>query len=265
MAVTVSLVPTTPPFPVQIVITGIPVGVEYEVVGTAADGSTWPVPGGVGVSTGGQVVLIDNRGALNTSTTYVATWSGTSTSSTPITVEYPGRYVLQSLDGQQVVDFWWLEDGLPQEPVVRAESFQIEGRDRPPVRFASGGDGGGSARVRTALEDSATLRAMVKRGRPVIVRTDGTFRDFPAVELVRIVRAPNFLSPFAAIDARRTDRVWTLEYEFVDDPEPSAVLAAWTWNDFDDAMSTRTWNDHDTLFASSTWDEWDTYPWGQLS
>jgi hypothetical protein len=258
-----TLVASGDPNPVQLVITGIPNGVDYEVVGTAADGSAWPVPGGVGTSDGGQVVLVDNRGALNTPTTYVATWSGVAHTSLPITVPYTKGYVLQSLDGRTVVPFVWRDNGIPREYVIRATTFDVPGRRRPPVRYASGGDGGGTLEIRTTPTGTAALVDALHAGRPLVLRTDGAMRDLPAVDLLLITRAAN--RSWGAITAPNAapspDRVWDLQYTLVNDPEPSVALSAWTWDDFDDA--TLTWDEFDAL--ALTWDQFDTYPWGQLS
>jgi hypothetical protein len=260
-----SLVPSGDPMPVQLVITGIPNGVTYDVVGTSG-GRSWPIPGGQGTSTGGQVILVDNRSALNTPVVYTATWGGVTYTSAPITVTYAGRYVIQSLDGRIVVPFVWRDNALPREYAVRSTLHAIPGRPRPAGRYATGGLGGGEIEIRTDVAGSAQMEAALLAGRPVIVRTDGTVRDLPPVDIVAIDRlaSRSWGALTAPGGAPSSDRVWSIVYNLVDDPEPSAVLAAWTWDDFDDAMDTRTWTDHDALFASSTWDIWDTYPWGQL-
>jgi len=263
--VDVSLVPSGTPNPVQIVLTGIPNGVAYEVTGTTGDGSSWPVPGGAGVSTGAQVVLVDNRSALNSPVTYTATWGGATYTSAPIAVPYAGRAVLQSLDGQTTIPFVWRDNGDPREYVVRSVAFDIPNRARPAIRYATGGDGGGTLQIRTARTASAELVNALRTGRPLVLRTDGAIRDIPAVEIILIRAASN--RSWGAITAPgvvSADRVWDLPYILVDDPEPGTALAAWSWDDFDAAMATRTWADHDALFAGSTWDAWDTYPWGQL-
>jgi hypothetical protein len=84
------------------------------------------------------------------------------------------------------------------------------------------------------------------------------------VDLVLPVSGPNSLWPAVTANGPSTDRVWTIRYLLVDDPEPSVALAAFTWDDFDAAMATRTWADFDALFAPLTWDAFDTYDWDQL-
>ena len=263
VTITASLVPAGSPEPVQIVLAGVPAGVGYLVTGTTGAGSSWPVPGGVGLSTGQQVVLVDNRSALNAQVVYQAVVAGVTYVAGPVTVTHPGRYVLQSLDGQTVVDFVWDDNGMPRDLVANTAVFDVPGRARPPVRYAPGGDGGGSLRLRTNRQNTVHMRDLLRAGRPIVVRTDGGIRDLGAVDLVQVVGKPSNVL-WAGDGGLSTQRVWSLEYVLVDDPEPSAVLSAWTWDDFDAAMATRTWDDHDALFASSAWDQWDTYPGGQL-
>jgi hypothetical protein len=266
VAVTIvaSLVSAGSPQPVQIVVNGIPTGTAYTVVGSTGDGSTWPVPGGDGVSAGSQIVLVDNRSALSTPVTYVLTAAGATYPSNVVTVAFPDKYVIQSLDGQESVQFVWRDNGLPGEPTFASVTFDVPGRERPPARFVPGGDGGGELEIRTDRENTTRLLALLKTGRPLVVRTDGAVRDFPAVDMVLPVSGPNSLWPAVTANGPSTDRVWTIRYLLVDDPEPSVALAAFTWDDFDAAMATRTWADFDALFAPLTWDAFDTYDWDQL-
>ncbi|MFD6163704.1 hypothetical protein ACFWFR_00830 [Oerskovia sp. NPDC060287] len=264
VTITASLVPAGSPEPVQIVLAGVPAGTAYTVTGATGGGSSWPVPGGVGMSSGEQVVRVDNRSALNALVTYQAVVAGVTYVSAPVTVSHTARYVLQSLDGQTSVDFVWDDNGMPRDLVSNAVTFDVPGRARPPVRYAPGGDGGGSLRIRTTRQNTTAMRDLLRAGRPLVLRTDGAIRDLDAVDLIQVVGKPSNVL-WTGDGGLSTQRVWSLEYVLVDDPEPSAALSAWTWDDFDAAMETRTWAQHDALFAASTWDQWDTYPWGQLS
>lgn len=259
VGVTVALLGVVQPQPVQIVITGVTAGDAVTVRGVAG-GSSWAVPGGVFTSTGEQVVLVDNRAPINIPVAYEVTVGGSTVTSTSVTVGYDGaRQVLQSLDGRTVVDFVWRDNGLPMEPVLRSVAFDVPGRARPPARFAAGGDGGGSLSIRTNAAGTAALLTMLKTGRPLVLRTGGAARDFPAVELLLIQVAPNSL--FGAINARE-DRVWNLPYLLVDDPEPGTVMAGSTWDDFDAAFAT--WDDFDAYFAGQDWDAFDRVDWTQF-
>lgn len=261
----VSLVASGDPQPVRVVVTGAAAGASVTVSAVTAGGS-FPVPGGVIESApGGQIILVDNRAPLNTPVQYLAVVDGVSFLSDPITVTHSGEAVLQSLDGRTVVDFIWMDNELPREPTVRAAAFDVPGRFRPPVRFAAGAAGGGELLVRTTRQNTARMDALLRQGKPIVVRTDGTARDFPAVDIVQPMGAPSKL--WGAVDGPNqmsTERVWSINYLLADDPEPGTPLSAFTWDDFDQAMESRTWNDHDALFSASDWDDWDVYDWSQL-
>lgn len=253
------------PAPVRIVVDGVPPGAEYAVMGSTGGGSSWAVPGGAGVGDGGQIVLVDNRAALNTPVTYSVVVGGVTYTADPVTVAHDGRAVLQSLDGLTSVDFVWLSNSLPREPQINTATFNVPGRRRPPVRYAPGGDGGGELLIRADRSNSEAIRELLYSGRPILVRTDGTMRDWPAVELITLVAAPSSLWEAVEAGQLSTQRVWSLSFLFADDPEPSRVLSAWTWDDFDlaAAASFDTWDEFDALFAGQTWDDFDTTDWGQ--
>lgn len=264
-AITAALVSSDVPQAVQVTVTGVPSGVSVLIEGTTGDGSAWAVPGGERVSDGGQILLTDNRTALNTPIVYRLTAAGVTYTSAPLTVVYDGGVaVMQSLNGQTTVEFVWRENDLPNDPAVYSRSFDVPGRQRPPVRIAPGGDGAGALSIRTDRHNTEQLRALLRAGAPVVVRTDGQVRDFPAVDIVLITGAPNELWRVVTAQGMSTDRVWSLSYLLVDDPEPGTALSAFTWDDFDAAMASRTWDDFDALFASSTWDQFDAYDWDQL-
>lgn len=264
VTITATLVTTagSPP-PVQIVIGDVPNGAEYVVTGNTGAGSSWPVPGGTGVGDGGQVVLVDNRSALNVPVTYSVVVQGVTYSAAPVTVAHDGNCALQSLDSQTIVPVK-LHDNLdPRSLEVRAAAFSVPGRLRPPIRYATGGYGGGELQVTTTNEATAALRSLVLSGRPVLIRTDGSTPLENAVELILPTRADYAVGAVAEVygDSRR----WSIPFLFVDDPEPSRALSAWTWDDFDEAadVSFPTWDDFDDLFAGSTWNDFDTTEWGQ--
>lgn len=264
MAVTISasLVSASSPRPVQIVVNGLTAGQEYTVSGTSGDRSSWPVPGGSGTAAGGQLVLVDNRSALNTPVTYAVTVAGATYTATPVIVAFADRYVLQSLDGQTTARIRWNDNGDPRELSMQSTVFEIPGRARPAVRFAAAGDGGGELVVSTSGPETANLRALLQSGRPLVLRTDGILPHTDAVALLLPTGGAQRIA--GATLAYGDTRRWTIPYLLVDDPEPSAALSAFTWDDFDTAMASRTWSDFDGLFASSTWDQFDTYDWDQL-
>lgn len=262
MAVTVgvSLVSSGTPQPVQVVVAGMTAGQAFTVAQTDAWGSRG-VSGGQGVATGEQVILIDRRAPLNIPIHYAVTTAGTVTTSAPITVPYGRPVLIQSLDGLTLVDFVWRSNGLPSEPVIRSHTFDVAGRDRPPVRFVAGGDGGGALEVRTDRANSEKLHTLLKRGRPLVVRTNGTIRDFPPAEIIAPQPgAASRLWDSVSNGQMGTDRVWTVPYILVDDPEPSVAQVAFTW-DYVDALGL-TWDEFDAL--ALTGDQVDAYNWAQL-
>lgn len=184
-----------------------------------------------------------------------------SATSTPVTVPYPEKYVIQSLDGRQKVDFVWRDNGMPRDPYIDNAAFAVPGRRRPPVRFAPGGDGTGSLEVRVDRVNGETLHEMLMAGRPMVVRTDGNVRDLKAVDVVMITAAPNVL--FEGDGGLSTQRVWSLSYLLVGDPEPDAVLGAATWDQFDEIYAAQTWDQFDAEWATQTWDQFDREDWAQ--
>ena len=210
------------------------------------------------------MVLTDNRSALNVPVTYPVVVQGVTYSAPPVVVAHSSPAVLQSLDGQTSVDFVWLSNSLPREPVVNTAVSNVPGRRRPPMRIAPGGDGGGDLLIRTDRANSTAIGSMLTAGAPILVRTDGTMRDWPAVEIIHLVSAPSRLWEAVEGGQLSTQRVWSLGFLFGDDPEPSRVLSAWTWGDFNEALTDSTWADFNALFAGSTWADFNTYEWGQL-
>lgn len=259
MSVTIatSLVATGDPASVRVVIDGIAEGDEYTVLGLVGD-QIWRVPGGVGVGTGGSLVLLDNRAALNVGVRYRVLTGGEARESAPITVPSAAPVVLQSLGGDVVLRPVTVEAGtFDVELTVRSVAYDVPGRARAPVYSAPGGDGGGSFSIVTDAAGTTALRSLARGGRPVVLRCGQRIRDLPLVDLM-------MLSEVAGESVGGSWRRWRLSYLLVDDPQPSVVLSPFSWDDFDEAMATRTWDDFDAMFAGSTWDEFDTYPWRQL-
>ena len=250
---------------VQVVVSGLTAGQRVVVTAVTSAGVESSVPGGDVVSGGSQLVVTDNRGPLNTAVRYRATVDGVPYLSDEVFVAYPaGRYLIQSLDGQTVVRFTLQANGLPRELTLSSVTFDVPGRARPPARFVPGGDGGGSLVIRTDRENTARLEGLLLAGRPLVVRTDGTVRDFPAVDIILPLGAPSRLWDEVTVGGMSTDRVWSISYLLVDDPEPSQALAGSTWADFDAAMATYTGADFDALFEFSTGNDLDAYDWRQL-
>jgi hypothetical protein len=258
VTITATLVDAGSPRPVQIVITGIAAGTAYSVTGSTPDGSTWPVPGGTAVAPGGQLVLTDNRSAFNVPVTYSVLAAGATTAAAVVVVAFDGTCALQSLNGQLVAPVRLHDNGDPRELALRSRAFDVPNRERPPGRFSKSGYGTGLLEVTTlGKAATATLRRILLDGGPVVVRTDASTPLERAVDIVMVTGARNAIATSVQYgDSRR----WSLPVLFVDDPEPSAVLAAFTWDDLDAVGLT--WNQFDAL--GLTWDQFDTYDWSQL-
>jgi hypothetical protein len=260
VTIAATLATLDPPTDVQVVVNGMTNGLTFQVTG-AAGGSTWTVPGGIGVSDGTQLVLYDNRSAINVAITYSVLTGGATYSATPVTVPYSRNYILQGIDGLIQVPFTWQRNGLPRRTVPNVVAYNVAGRSRPPTRFAPGGDGGSTLSVRVSELLEPALEELVKAGAPVVLRSNGSIRDWPAVELFTITDAPSGL--WIDNPSVSPERVYDLQVVFSDDPEPAVAATAFTWLDFDTVYSSFTWSTWDTEWSPSTWNSFDSYDWGQ--
>lgn len=254
------LLDTGAPNPVQIVVQDLAPGSEYTIRGHRGD-FTWTVPGGTGTSDGTQIVLIDNRAPLNAPITYTLTVAGASISTDPLTVTHQDKFIIQSLDGKTQVEYVWSDNGLPRDRPVNSATFNIPGRRRPVIRYETGNDGGGTLEIRTTKENTHHLNQILETGRPIVLRTDGAVRDLDAVETLLITGASNQL--WAGDGGTSTQRVWTLDYILIDDPEPNTVVTAWTWAQFNEIYTGQTWADFNAEWAGAVWADFNTYDWGQ--
>jgi hypothetical protein len=259
-AVTATLLAGGPPQAVQVVLTGLDPGTGYSVVGSTPDGRMWEIPGGVGVTTGTQAVLIDPLAPINTPVHYVLTVAGQTYTSNEVTVAFDGCCVLTSLDGAVVVPVRWIDNRLPEEPDVHTVTYPVPGRVRPPGRYTTTGDGGGVLEflVLSAYRDD--WRALLRPGAVVVLRTDGTVADWPGTELIAVTAVSTELAP-TVLD--RWARKAEVEYMLVDLPDPEAAIAIYDWNDFDTIYADATWDDFDAEWAAATWDDFDRQDWGQ--
>lgn len=258
-AVQVALVGSGVPQDVQIVIPGLTAGQVYHVEGTAG-AFTWTVRGGKGISDGTTLILGDTQTPLNVPITYRVTVNGVLVwASEQITVPAAGKFVLQSLDGRNTAAPSLMSNGLPRSLDIRSASFAIPGRARPVIRMDTTGDGGGNLLLDTTGSETSDLYDLLAAGRPIVIRTDGDVRDMAPVDVVLVTDASSVLT-----DARIQDgdtRRWTLTYLLIDDPDPSAILALSTWDDFDAVYAGQTWAAFDAQWAGSTWDAFDRFDW----
>lgn len=260
--ITASLVGTVNPQAVQVVVNGLTVGQAFEIRGQLGAHS-WPVRAGLGVAAASQVVRRDLLAPINAAVTYTVTVDGTpAAESAPITVPFAGgrnRYVLQSLGGTATAAPLMLENGLPESYNMRASSFAVPGRRNPVVMYDIAG--GRSTDLLLQTQDAATddLRALLTEGAPMALRTDGTVRDLPPVQVL----VPTSVQSTATwvTYGGGSGRNWQIGYVTIDDPEPNAIPVTSTWADFDRAYSGLTWADFDAEWAGSTWDAFDLMDW----
>jgi hypothetical protein len=256
VSVTASLVGTYSPRTVQVVVSGMTAGTEYEVTGSWAGGS-WAVRAGTGVAAGAQVVLADLSTPINVPITYTVVHGAETATSASIVVDYPYRHVLQSLSGDTSVPTELVANGAPRSLALRQSAFQIPGRTRPVVVYDIAGGESGQFVMDTHVGDTAAFKAMLKTGAPLLLRTDGQIVDLEAAAFLSVTGADSSL---VSLDWRR----WNLSYELIDDPEPSTLVGLPTWDDFDVSYTSDPvliWDSFDAEWAGSTWDDFDVYDW----
>lgn len=257
LAIAASLVGTNTPKAVQIVVTGLTDGDDYEVTGSWSGGS-WDVRAGTGTVDGTQVVLVDIASPINVPITYTAVTDSGTVEADAVTVAYDGdddQYLLQSLDGGTTVAFRWLDNAAPRAKVLRGNVFRIPGRATPVIVYDVPGGTQGELVARTTATHSQNMLDLLALGGMALLRTNGSVRDLPAVEFLFITRAESALSGVG------NDRAWTLSYEVVDDPEPDTAVAASDWDDFDTVYVDLTWDDFDDEWTDQTWDDFDVEDW----
>lgn len=264
LTIAAEVVGTSAPRHVQVVVAGLAAGDAYEVRGltdTPGGGFSWPVRAGRGTFDGGsQLLLHDAHAPVNRRVWYQVVVGDVSAVSAPVVVDYAGRYVLQALDGRRSVTFKWLDNNDPREFRTRSAVFPVPGRDTPVVRFdrASGEDG--ELWLSTTRDESKALRELVRVGAPLLVRTDGAVRDLAPVEFIHVLGCRNELS-----GAGVADRHWSLAFTVISDPDPDALVAPSTWDDFDAAYEGLTGADFDAEWADGTGDVFDREDWAVRS
>lgn len=255
VAITAALVGSITPQAVQVSMSGLSSGDDYEVVGVWS-GGTWPVRGGVGTSNGSLLVLNDLAAPINIPVTYRVTSGVDVVDSAPVTVPFARRYALTSLDGRTVVTMRLRTNGLPRTPGLRPVMFDIPGRSDPVVVTDVPTTYSGEFEARTDAAGSAAMRDLLDLGGLAVLRTDGTVRDLPATGFLLITAAPS-----ALLGAGIDDRQWSLSYRLLADPEPGSVPAVSTWEDVKTSYAGLTYADVKAEWAGQTWRDFRTFDW----
>lgn len=257
MAITVSLVGSTTPQPVQIVVSATPVGEPWTVYGSTGD-AEWTVPGGEGIGDGDQLTLSDNRAPLNVPVTYRFVAAATQTASPVTVVQATGDAVLQSLTGSAIAVVN-LQDGsqeYSQEPQLAL--YTIPGRRRPVARHGVLGDPAGRLIARAPLTDTPLVDEVLASGAPVLCRMTGPTLDLPSVAILGITSVSSRGELVAGF------REWNLSYVTLDDPYMDQRLGAFDWDYVDGVWAGDDWDDFDTFMTGRTWDEFDTLDWSTV-
>lgn len=280
--ITANLINGQSPQLVQIVVDEIGAGVEWSIVGVLGElepglllgedllpssglvpedsvftdtGYTWQVPGGSGVGTGGQVVLVDNRSPGNQPYVYILTTSSGTETSNSVIVPFVHDIVLQTLDGQAAVDVPLMADSLGMELPTSAAGFRVPGRARRVIRYDVLGDVVSSFTVEVPMADTPAFRRVLTSGAPIVYRFGGDAFDMAPVGVIAVNSVSSQPVPTARL------RWWTLGYELVDDPNLEIPLGAFSWDQVDAALSGSTWNEFNTAFTGLNWDTFDTTEW----
>lgn len=258
VSITASLAGATVPQSVQLVVTGLTAGVPFAVTGQTASGWSWVVPGGNGgPASGTTVILADLLTPVNAALTYTVEQASDVDTSPPITVDFDGGYVLQSVDGAVVVPFTGVGNGSARTTGVRVATFDVPGRTSPLTVWDVSPGESGAFEMLTTRAGSDALRLRLRTGSPVFaLRSDGALYDFDPVTLL-VVTSLSSSSPSWYVH----DRVWSIAYRVIDHPEPSLIQAASTWDDFDAVYSALTGADFDAEWSTLTGDDFDVVDW----
>jgi hypothetical protein len=258
LAISAALVgAATQPRPVQVNVTGLTIGTAYTV--TASSG-TWsrPVQGGAGTATSTQVVLIDVATPLNAAVVYTVVHTSTVASS-PVTVAYAaGNAVLQSLDGETVAGFFWIDNGDPREQDPRVAFFRPAGRQRPIMHYDVAGDDSGTLALRTDAAGTTALRELIRQGAPVLIRAQVGMRDIDPVDVLGIRSAPRVL--VGSTGALSTMRRWDLAYTLVDDNDTTPLVMV-TLANLNTYYATKYLSDINTQWSGQTLADLNAFDW----
>jgi len=243
---------------VQIVVDVTPAGVAWTLVGSTADGKTWPVPGGAGVGDGQQLVLIDNRAPGNRSVTYVFSSGGSIQTSNAVLVAFAEDFVLQTLSGSRALSLGLHLGSLDTSMGSRQQRFRVSGRRRPVVRYDVSDDIEGQFVLLVEQEQSADFKDMIGSGEPLLYRLGTQLADLDPVAVISYGALSSMIYPVKGL------RAWSMPYAVIDDPYLDVRLGAFSWDNFEAAWAGKTWTDLDVRMAGLTWDQFDTFDWSTI-
>ena len=244
----------TQPRPVQVNVTGLTIGQAYTVTASTAAWSR-VVQGGEGTATSTQLLLIDVATPLNTALTYTVVHAATSAASAPVTVDYDGDAVLQSLDGITIAGFDWQDNADPRAQDPRAAFYRPAGRSRPIMHYDVAGDESGTIVAETSGADTTALRELIRQGAPVLLRAEVGLRDIDPVEVIGVSAAPREL-----IGAVGGLREWSLAYTLVSDEDDTPLVMV-TLDHLNQYYATKNLSDINTQWASLALADMNAFDW----
>ena len=258
VSITATVLSGEAPAPVQVVITGMTAADLYEVHGTYGD-FRWPLPGGRGVATGDQVVLVDNRAPFNGEVAYTVTIDGTVTTSNAVELTANTYAILQSLNGTARARVEIVDPDDARNYTSSVTLFKVDGRADPVARIGVASTAAMELRVEADGTQAAALKALLEEHAVLVRRNDVDVADrgIPPVEILVVTARSDRL-----IGATGTLRIFTLSVQVIGDPEPDTALAAFDWDDFDTEYAGTSWNDFDTAWSASEWDAFDRVDYG---
>lgn len=257
--ISATLVGSSTPKEVQIVIPSIPPGARWRLTGHTADWE-WVVPGGEGVGDGGQVALLDNRAPGNQPTIYLLSYADVTVESNEIVVPMEHEMILQSGDGTHIVPVRFLKGAGDTRRTTNQALFRVARRRRPVVRHDVTGDIEGMFRFLVDMRLSSEFEALIESGEPIYYRVGQRMADLPPVACFA------FWDPesVALLDRSRPGeghRLWEMQFALVDDPVLDVRLGSASWDEIETITAGVTWDEIEARFAGLTWDEIDRLDW----
>lgn len=263
LAVSAVLSQSGTPRQVRVYVEGLAIGEPFRVTGTAA-GHSWTVRGGFGDEAASQqLVLTDVLTPLGRAITYqVSSGDDVATAPSTVTVDYDGDVLLQSIDGDDVIDIrTWRDNGDPIGTRMDRDLIPVAGRVNPILRYAPAGGESGQWELVLTTANTQKLRSYFREQAQLVMRLNrhthynGTACDIPPVRVVALDDVRRVMHGVPGL------RVWELAWTEVDDPLSRTVMVGDTWSDVDAAYEGDTWADLDAAYPGTTWGDWNRFDW----